>query len=66
MQKNGDGKGRREPLLTMADVARLWNVHYMTVYRLVRDGQLRAVMMGNRYRFSHEIIEGYIRKHTIN
>ncbi len=63
---NGNGKGKDgAKLMTMQDVAELFNCHYMTIYRLVQEGELQSIKLGRVYRFSHQQIEAYLRKHTI-
>jgi len=49
-------------LLTAREVARLLRLHRVTVYKLVRRGVLRAVMLGNTYRFPADTVEQLLRR----
>jgi excisionase family DNA binding protein len=49
-------------LLTVNEVSRLLNVSRWTTYRLVRDGQLRAVRVGQRLRFRMVDIDRYLER----
>ena len=44
------GSGFGEPLLTVGEVAGLMRVSNMTVYRLIKSGQLPAIRVGKNYR----------------
>lgn len=46
--------------LTVAEVARQLRVSNMTVYRLVKSGQLAAVRVGRGYRIREEDIRRYL------
>ena len=46
--------------LTVSEVARLMRVSNMTVYRLIRSGQLSAVRVGNRYRVKEADVHKYL------
>jgi excisionase family DNA binding protein len=48
---------RREPFLTIKDVAELLSVHPMTIYRLLKHGRLPGVRLGGIWRFSRSAIE---------
>lgn len=49
-------------LLTVAEVAELFRVSNMTVYRLVRDRELRAVRVGHSYRIPAQAVFEYLYK----
>jgi excisionase family DNA binding protein len=49
-----------EPLLVIADVARLLSVTTRTVYRLRAKGDLHAIRVGCRLRFEPDEIRSYI------
>lgn len=55
---------RREPgisrLLTVAEVASVMRVSRMTVYRLIRRGQLKAIRVGRNYRVREEDLGAYL------
>ncbi len=55
-------EGRRfdEPLLTVGEVAKLMRVSNMTVYRLIKSGQLAAIRVGKNYRLRGRDIERYL------
>ena len=46
--------------LTVAEVARRLRVSNMTVYRLVKSGQLPAVRVGRGYRIREEDVRRYL------
>ncbi|MBI2170339.1 MAG: helix-turn-helix domain-containing protein [Actinobacteria bacterium] len=46
--------------LTVQEVADLMRVSSMTVYRLIKSGDLRAVRVGRSFRVRQEDIDGYL------
>ena len=50
----------RPRLLTVAEVADLMRVSTMTVYRLIKAGDLRAVRVGKSYRLTEEDVDQYL------
>ena len=48
--------------LTAAEVASLLRVSTMTVYRLIKSGELRAVRVGKSYRLREDDIDAYLSK----
>jgi excisionase family DNA binding protein len=46
--------------MTVAEVARRLRVSNMTVYRLVKSGQLPAVRVGRGYRIREEDVHKYL------
>ena len=53
--------GPAEPrLLRVREVAESLAVSNMTVYRLIRDGQLRAVRVGHGWRISEADLAGFL------
>jgi excisionase family DNA binding protein len=46
--------------LTVAEVAKLMRVSKMTVYRLIRQGDLAAFRVGRAYRMREEDIHRYL------
>jgi excisionase family DNA binding protein len=48
--------------LTVAEVARQLRVSNMTVYRLVKGGQLPAVRVGRGYRLREEDVRKYLQQ----
>lgn len=49
-------------LLTVSEVARQLRVSNMTVYRLIKAGQLAAVRVGRGYRIREDDIRRYLRQ----
>ncbi|MQB01717.1 MAG: helix-turn-helix domain-containing protein [Actinobacteria bacterium] len=49
-----------EPLLTVGEVARIMRVSNMTVYRLIKSGQLAAIRVGKNYRIRRRDVEHYL------
>jgi excisionase family DNA binding protein len=49
-----------EPLLTVGEVARIMRVSNMTVYRLIKSGQLAAIRVGKNYRIRRRDVERYL------
>lgn len=52
-------------LLTVAEVAEMLRVSTMTVYRLIRTGQLPAVRVGRSYRVRRGDLESYLEEQTV-
>lgn len=49
-----------DPLLTVNEVAESLRVSTMTVYRLVKSGQLPATRVGRSYRFRRSDVQRYL------
>ena len=47
-------------LLTVAEVAEMMRVSNMTVYRLIKAGQLAAIRVGKNYRIRESDVEAYL------
>lgn len=59
----GDGMPQREfgePLLTVGEVASVMRVSNMTVYRLIKSGQLAAIRVGKNYRLRRSDVDKYL------
>ena len=54
-----------DSLLTVGEVAGLMRVSNMTVYRLIKSGQLRAIRVGKNYRLRRREVENYLTERTI-
>ena len=57
--------GRQRPfvgdrLLTVAEVAEAMRVSNMTIYRLIKSGQLPAVRVGKNYRIRESDVDRYL------
>ena len=49
-----------DPLLTVGEVAGIMRVSNMTVYRLIKSGQLSAIRVGKNYRIRRVDIDRYL------
>lgn len=54
------GRDLGEPLLTVGEVAALMRVSNMTVYRLIKSGQLAAIRVGKNYRLRRSDVDRYL------
>ncbi|MGH3440630.1 MAG: helix-turn-helix domain-containing protein [Nitriliruptorales bacterium] len=54
-----------DELLTVAEVAELLRVSTMTVYRLIRTGDLPAVRVGRNYRVRRPDLEAYLEQQIV-
>ena len=54
------GEGLAGPLLTVAEVAQVLRVSNMTVYRLIKAGELPALRVGKNYRIREGDLEAYL------
>jgi excisionase family DNA binding protein len=50
----------RSSFLTVAEVANLMRVSTMTVYRLIKAGDLGAVRVGKSYRIREDDVDRYL------
>jgi excisionase family DNA binding protein len=55
-----------DPLLTAEEVAEQLRVSTMTVYRLIRRGELPAVRVGRNYRVRTADLEAYLAGHVVD
>jgi excisionase family DNA binding protein len=53
-------------LLTVAEVATVIRVSRMTVYRLIRRGQLNAIRVGRNYRVKEDDLERYLEAQEVS
>ena len=49
-----------DPLLTVGEVAGIMRVSNMTVYRLIKSGQLSAIRVGKNYRIRRIDVDKYL------
>lgn len=54
-----------EPLLTVGEVAGIMRVSNMTVYRLIKSGQLVALRVGRNYRLRRADVERYLNERAV-
>lgn len=52
----------RSRFLTPAEVAEDLRVSSMTVYRLIKSGELRAARIGKSYRIREEDVDAYLQQ----
>jgi excisionase family DNA binding protein len=52
-------------LLTVAEVATMMRVSRMTVYRLIRRGQLNAIRVGRNYRVKEDDLQRYLEAQVV-
>ena len=63
--------GKRRPfvgdrLLTVAEVAATMRVSNMTVYRLIKGGELPAIRVGKHFRIRETDLSGYLDAQTVH
>lgn len=54
-----------ERLLTVGEVAKAMRVSNMTVYRLIKSGQLQAIRVGKNYRIREIEVDRYLADRTV-
>ena len=60
------GEERDQPrLLTVQEVADLLRVSNMTVYRLIKRGELRALRVGKNYRIRQQDLDAYLQEGSV-
>ena len=60
------GRGFGESLLTVAEVAKVMRVSNMTVYRLIKSGQLSAIRVGKNYRIRRADMDRYLTDRAVH
>ena len=60
------GRDLEDPLLTVGEVAQLMRVSNMTVYRLIKSGQLAAVRVGKNYRIRRRDVARYLDERAVH
>lgn len=60
MSSESRGTGTTGPLLTVAEVADVLRVSNMTVYRLIKAGELPALRVGKNYRIRQADLDAYL------
>lgn len=65
-----DGEGEvlatDHQLLTVREVAETMRVSTMTVYRLIRDGNMAAIRVGKHFRLRTEDVQAYLNAQRVN
>ena len=59
------GQDFGDPLLTVGEVATLMRVSNMTVYRMIKSGQLAAIRVGKNYRIRRSDVERYLSERAV-
>jgi excisionase family DNA binding protein len=54
-----------ERLLTVSEVASAMRVSNMTVYRLIKGGQIAAIRVGKNYRIRTSEVDRYLRERVV-
>lgn len=54
-----------ELLMTVSEVAAAMRVSTMTVYRLIKSGELPALRVGHNYRIRSGDVEGYLSRRAV-
>jgi excisionase family DNA binding protein len=62
---SGRSPGSTGALLTVAEVAALMRVSNMTVYRLIKSGDLPAVRVGHSYRIRAGEVDRYLAARSV-
>jgi excisionase family DNA binding protein len=70
VDEGGVTVGRRRPfvgdrLLTVGEVAATMRVSNMTVYRLIKSGQLAAIRVGKNYRIRESDVDRYLSERSV-
>lgn len=60
------GRDLGDPLLTVGEVAQVMRVSNMTVYRLIKSGQLAALRVGKNYRIRRKDVERYLEERQVH
>ena len=55
----------RAELMTVTEVASMMRVSNMTVYRLIKAGDLGAVRVGKNYRIRKNDVLAYLMRHSV-
>jgi len=55
-----------DELYTPREVAKMLRVTRTTIYEHIKNGQLKAIRIGNRYRISKAHLEEYIQQNAVN
>ena len=53
-------------LLTVREVADAMRVSTMTVYRLIRDGEMPAIRVGKHFRLRSADVQSFLNDRTVN
>lgn len=56
----------QDSLLTVGEVAQIMRVSNMTVYRLIKGGQIAAIRVGKNYRIRGRDVERYLSERAVH
>ena len=59
------GRDVEYPLLTVAEATQLMRVSNMTVYRMIKSGQLAAIRVGKNYRIRRKDVTRYLDERAV-
>ena len=59
------GRDLGDHLLTVGEVAGIMRVSNMTVYRLIKSGQLAALRVGKNYRIRQKDVDRYLTERAV-
>ena len=59
------GRQAGDRLLTVAEVAAIMRVSSMTVYRLIKNGDLPALRVGKNYRIRESDVDDYLSERSV-
>ena len=65
MSINTSDFGAKTDFLTVHEVAELLRLSVLTIYKYIKEGQLKAVEFGGHYRVSSESLESFIEEHRV-
>ena len=60
-----EGQAGADRLLTVGEVAAAIRVSNMTVYRIIKAGELRAIRVGTNFRIRRSELERYLSEHAV-
>jgi excisionase family DNA binding protein len=64
-RKGWTGRQAGDRLLTVAEVAATMRVSNMTVYRLIKSGDLAALRVGKNYRIRESDVDAYLSDRSV-
>jgi excisionase family DNA binding protein len=64
-RKGWTGRQAGDRLLTVAEVAATMRVSNMTVYRLIKTGELPALRVGKNYRIRESDVDAYLENRSV-
>ncbi len=55
---------KRSPIMTPKEAAKYLGLHLVTVYRLVKKGELPGAKLGGQWRFTKELLDKWLAERT--